>query len=297
VFVLIVSGTATAAPWKPTTPGARDLMKRGKAAYERGEHLAAASMFVDAWKQERALLAAFNAAQSYRLAGEYKRAIEFYDLILADSAITKTEREDVQRRRQIAEWFLLAEVNAAAGKREDARDYYRRLLDVRDLSPSDREKVVDAIEDLARAAAEPAPSPDPTPPPVTSPSSASSPPASLAPDDAPPSAARPSRWSDTVALGLTGAGLVGVGVGLGYVVHASDLDDQAAGELIQVRKQALLADADHAQTIGLVALGTGGAFLLAGAIKLAIPPDAPQPSLATLQPLHGGALVIVGGSF
>lgn len=92
--------------------------------------------------------------QSYRLAGEYKHAIEFYDLIFADSTIAKTEREDVQRRRQIAEWFLLAQTSTAAGKRDDARDYYRRLLDVRDLSPPDRERGVRAVEDLARAMAE-----------------------------------------------------------------------------------------------------------------------------------------------
>lgn len=279
--------TASAAPWKPSTREARKLMDEGKAAYERGDHLAAAALFEQAWKKEQALLAAFNAAQSYRLAGEYKRAIGFYDLILADSALTATEREDVQRRRQITEWWLLAETASAEGRHADARDYYRRLLDVRELSPVDRDKALHAIEELARAEHAAAPAPVNT---TVAPMQPPTQPQPAMGDTA------PSRWTDMVAVGLLGTGVVGFGVGTAFLVHAGRLDEQASVEMVQSRKQDLADRANSAQTIGLVGLVVGGGLIVAGAIKLAIPPDAPRTSVS-FQPTSGGAVFVVGGAF
>lgn len=274
----LVLASAQAAPWRPSTPAARKLMDEGKAAYERGDHAAAAALFEHAWKNEQALLAAFNAAQSYRLAGEYKRAIAFYDLILADSTLTTTEREDVQRRRQITEWWMLAETATTAGRNADARDYYRRLLEVRELSPVDRDKTLHAIEALARAE---------HPPAASSPSF----PAPQQPTDT-----TKSRWSDIVAVSLVGSGVLGVGVGAAFLVHSTRLDDQATREMIQTRKQDLANRSNTAQTIGLVGLAVGGALLVGGAIKLAIPPDRTRPVIV-MAPVRDGALFLVRGAF
>lgn len=282
VAVLSVTSVASAAPWKPATREARKLMDEGKAAYERGDHAAAAELFERAWKKEQALLAAFNAAQSYRLAGEYKRAIAFYDLILNDSTLTATEREDVQRRRQITEWWLLAETAANEGRRADARDYYKRLLDVKELSPLDRDKALHAIEELARmeqAAAPPAAAP------------------SISVAERPTVVdSTPSRLSDLVALGLLGGGVVGVGVGTAFLVHSGRLDEQASSEMIQSRKQDLADRANTAQTVGLISLVVGGGFLVGGAIKLAVPPDARQTTV-TMAPRHDGVVFSISGSF
>ena len=103
--------------------------------------------------------------------------------------------------------------------------------------------------------------------------------------------------SDRLALGLLGAGVVVVGIGAGLVWNASQLDDDASAENDQSRRVELMDRADGRRTAGEIAFGLGGALVIAGAIKLAIPPEAPRPSVATVRRVDGGAVVVLGGTF
>lgn len=83
-------------------------------------------------------------------------------------------------------------------------------------------------------------------------------------------------WEDWFAWGLLGTGVVGMGVGGGFLLSASDLDGQANHTSNQLDANALHDRAGTRSLLG-AAIGIGGAALtITGAFKLAIYPHADQ---------------------
>ena len=108
---------------------------------------------------------------------------------------------------------------------------------------------------------------------------------------------QPEPWyADIVGWSLSGAGLVAAGVGIGFLVSASGLDDQAKSEPDQSRRDQLRSDAASRRTIGAVVTVTGAAVLVAGIIKLAISPK-PYPSRSHVSVLLGPGSVLLSGRF
>jgi tetratricopeptide (TPR) repeat protein len=301
------STTARAAPWAPKKKAARDLINAAADAADAGDFARSAALSLDSLKVEPSIIAAWNAGEAFTAAGEWLRAIEQYDRALADPHLPKKRRPDIEARRDLARAFLDASTAADAQRWDEARAAYLEILDRDDLVPQDKQNVGTAIDQLAkrRAAAEAATAAAAAPrakpegytahgnSPRTTPATPAAKPAPI--DVRTP--ARASRWSDTSALVILGTGAIGVGAGVWLRSHAQDLDDQADAPETPEPRAPLHDRADRFRTGATVALATGGALVLVGVVKLTIPPDAPRPTVATLQPTAGGALVVVGGRF
>ncbi len=308
IAIAAVATQAEAAPWAPKKKAARDMINAAADAADAGDFLRSAALSLDSLAIDPSIIAVWNAGQAFIAAGEWTRAIELYDRALADRDLPKKRRPDIEARRALARAFLDASTAADAQRWDEARAAYLAILDRDDLLPQDKQNAGTAIDQLAqrRAAAEAAARPAPPTSP-TAPTSPTSTPTTAAPTTVGAPAptpidvrtpARPSRWSDTSALAILGTGAIGVGVGGWLLVRAQDLDDQADAPSTAEPDRAPLRDrASTSRTGATIALAAGGALVIVGAIKLAIPPDVPRPTVATLQPTAGGALVVVGGRF
>lgn len=302
VLVVGLAPSAFAAPWEPKKKVARDMLNAAADAAEAGDFARSAALSLQSLTVEPSLFARWNAGQAFMEAGEWMRALEQYELALADADLPRKQRPRLEARRSLARAFVDAGSAATAERWDEARAAYLAILDRDDLSAPDRKHAGTALEQLAqrRAAAEAAAKAAHEPPAnesTAAPNSPTMPASPTTPVDVttPP---RPSRWSDTSALALLGTGAIGVALGGWFVMRAEDLDAQAAApETPEPDRNGLYDRADRSRTGAAITFAAGGALVLVGAIKLAIPPDAPQPSHATLRPIAGGALVVVGGRF
>ena len=295
LVVVLCTSSALAAPWEPKGSDARRLLDEGRAAFKAGDFAEAAALFLRADGAESNLNAQWNAAQSYAAAGDWKAAGQLYDQLLADRTLPKDRRTEVERRQFIAARFVTAEYARDAQKWEDAREQYVALLNDPSIGQRDRVTASIKLEELAkaRAAAEAAAARQPEPPPDVEPGP--SPP--VVPPLVMPPPRAPSRWADTTALVLTGAGLVSLGVGVGLALNARSLDDDASRALDQVEVRDLRDRAATRRTLGYVALGVGAAATVAGVVKFVLVPSPRSPTTARLAPVAGGGIVVVGGSF
>lgn len=79
---------------------------------------------------------------------------------------------------------------------------------------------------------------------------------------------------DLIGWSLAGGGVVIAGVGIGFLASASGLDDDAANQPNQTRRNHLQEQANSRRTVGAILGVTGAAVLVAGIVKLAIFPKA-----------------------
>ncbi len=295
VLLLASSTTTAAAPWEPKDSEARRLLDEGRAAFKAGDFAEAAALFLRADGAESNLNAQWNAAQSYAAAADWKAAARLYDQLLADRTLPKDRRTEVERRQLIAARFVAADYARDAQKWDDAREQYFALLNDQTIGARDRITASIKLEELAkaRAAAEAAATRQPEPPPDVEPGP--SPP--VVPPLVMPPPRAPSRWADTTALVLTGAGLVSVGVGVGLALNARSLDDEASQAVEQSEYEDLRDRAATRRTLGYVALGVGASATVAGVVKFVLVPSPRNPTTASLAPVAGGGVFVVGGSF
>ncbi len=294
-LVAVLATASHAAPWAPRSKAARDALNAAADAADRGDYAAAATLSLESLTREPTIAAHWNAGQAYAAAGDWPHALEQYEAALADRDLPAKQRARVEPRHRLAQAFVDADAARAAARWDDARAAYLAILAGDGLDVRDREHASTALERVARerAAAEAAPKPldfVPTQPRTPAPS-----PPPPAPERRPPSASV-SRWSDTTALLLTGAGLAGLAAGGGMLWHAGALDDQAATEPDQAAQVDLRDRSDTWQLGGTITLAAGGAVLVGGLIKLAIAPDAPRAPLA-VAPTANGAMLVFGGGF
>jgi tetratricopeptide (TPR) repeat protein len=180
-----------------------------------------------------------------------------------------------------------------AGRYPDAIDYYRKFLDrsAGDADPDGiRTQVAQLIMQLEAARdappTHPAPSAEPTAGASVATSATAQSPTST-PTAISTTSPQVSRWSDGIAWGLGIGGLVSAGVGVGFFVNASSLDDQANRETnFEVRDQ-LRARASSRRTIGTVTAAAGGVLLVAAVVKFALVPSGPTTSALQLTPGPG----------
>lgn len=283
------------------------MLNSGADAADRGAFEEAAALSLRSLEIAPSIVAHWNAGQAYAGGGDWPHALEQYDQALADPHLPKKERPRIEARRQLARSFVDAATATQAGRWDDARAAHLAILNssADDVSEQDRAHATAALDQLAAARAADqaaqrererlASPPPPATPPGPEPSSTAAP----APAAAPPHVdiARPSRFADTAALVMLGAGVVGVGVGAGFTWHARDLSDQADAEGDQGRARDLAASADRSRTTAAIAFAAGGAIVVAGLVKFVIAPDAPRAPSVAVTPAAGGAIVTVGGRF
>lgn len=301
VLSSIVASSAHAAPWEPKTKPARVLMGQGADAFDAADYGLAASLFLKAWEAEPAHLARYNAAQSYAAAGDWKRALDLLNRLLEDKTLVGGKRADVEKRRELVAAFVGAGEAQDGQRWEEARATYVRLLDDDSLGDRDRKHAVAALDELARRRAEaetkakapPEPQPQTATPEVDEPDPSATGVSSL--PQGRDSGSRPSRFSDTSALIITGAGVAVVALGAGLYLHGGRLEDDAT-DSDEARRAEMLDRAATERSLGTVALGLGGACVVAGLVKLAIPPSTSDAALV-LWPTRSGAIVSIGGRF
>jgi hypothetical protein len=109
-------------------------------------------------------------------------------------------------------------------------------------------------------AAAPAETPEPAPPPVT----AKKPPP---PPPPPPPASERAWWKDGWGAGLSVAGVVGLGVGIGMYVAAGSSDDAATHATSYDEFAARKDEAASRRTFAAIGLGVGGALLVGGGVR------------------------------
>lgn len=304
---LASAATAHATPWKSKDRHAATLLGQAVDAAEAGDFTRAAALSLQSFEASPSLLALWNAGQAHMAIGAYARALDLYDRALADADLPRDRRPQLEDRRSLARAFLDAEAATAAGRWDDARAAYLAILDREGLLAPDRQHAGEAMAKLAeqraaaeRAAADAARPPPPQPDPATS---STAPPPEPTPTTAPPQRVdlvRGSRWDDSAALVIAGAGVVALGAGVGLYIHAGQLEDRAADPATPQTDRGDLRDrADTEHTAAPILMGLGAAVAIAGVVKFAIPPDAQPAVLAstTIAPTSGGAVVVFGGRF
>ena len=171
--------------------------------------------------------------------------------------------------------YNLAQCYRQLGRYEDAIWHYERFID-RGKPTGQMKDAIDGFvkqmkDELAKKAMtqppiEPAPD---KPPPETGPKTVTI-------------VDRGEPWySDPLGWGLTGAGVVGVGVSLGLIVNAKGLDDDANSEQFQSIRDDLHERASTRRLIGGLVGVIGAAALVTGIVKLVVHPKDRERTVTT----------------
>jgi tetratricopeptide (TPR) repeat protein len=99
--------------------------------------------------------------------------------------------------------------------------------------------------------------------------------------------ASPSHPHDPVGWGLTAAGAVAAGVGIGFLWSADSLDGDANQTPNANDRDQLHNRASSRRTIGAITAGAGAALLVTGVVKLLLFPPSPSRSSLTIAPGPG----------
>lgn len=168
--------------------------------------------------------------------------------------------------------FAWAQTERKLDHCDKAIELYDKLLTMK-LPEENKEAVRVSIEECkaiiaAQKPAEPAPPPEPQPeepdkaPPIvdTKPERSPSPPAKEGSS---------SRFADPVGGVLTGLGLVGVGVGVVFMIQGSAADKDKASAGSYNEYESLADKAESRGLYGVIGLAAGGALLVGGIIRYA----------------------------
>jgi len=264
----------------PTEPAAIEQMKQAKAHHQAGvklasmvatreqaapEFSAAIDGYVAAALLSSAPLLLYNQAQVYRAAGDYPSAIEQYGQFIKRA-----------KPRPALRSLIECQIDAMRAELERAAST---------APPQGPAGASDPPTTGKAPVAATRPAPRPT---LTATSGLEQPTEATEAPRAPPWHADPVGW------GLTGGGLVVVGLGAYWLVDAGDLRSQARGESRDDVRIELDDKADDRQTWGTITTAAGAAILVTGIVKLAIRPDAPR-SRVSLSIAPGG--LVVAGRF
>lgn len=296
VGLLILAVTLTlAAPAVAADPKkaeAETHYDQGKAYYKAGAFDLAIQEFLAGYKLDPRPGVLFNIARGYEELKDKPKAIEYYkkyvDLGAAAAAATEARARMVVLERQIKE-------DEERKKAEEAeRERQRQAA----LNPPPAMPA--PVETKAPGAAVPA-----APPPAA--------PASAAPEGAVSVQAAPAASPETArtlkiaGMATGGAGVVLVGVGAYFALHASSLKSDINGEIgrTMVWTPELTkknSDMESAQTLALVGFVAGGAALVGGGVLYYLgwsktPHDGGAQAMLTPSVGPGGGSLLLTGRF
>jgi len=281
-------------------PVAESRYQSGLRLYRAGQFAAAADEFRVALAMHRVPKLAYNLARSLERAGDLSGAIEHYRLYLK-LAPGAADRDEIKRlipiledrlRAKYPEVALLSEpagarvfadggktpiVEATPGTAKLPPGLHLLRFELEGRPPVERSvhlaegaDVPVEVKFAKPAVAAPAPPPAPAP----------------APERA--------AWRTPVAIGLMGAGAVGLGLGVISSMRMSDTIDEAGEPITAARYDELNSEFESQQTWAVVGFAAGGA-LVAGGVTLLLWPDDEAPAAAALAPTPGG--VVLAGRF
>lgn len=278
ILALVAAGIAGAgsAEARPKKRDARTAFDRGVAAYQKANFEAASEALGKSYELEHDVDTLFAWAQSERKLEHCDQAIELYGKLM-DSGLPSANKAVVQQKLDECRAIIAARAKAAPP---------------RPVAPP---------PSPAPAVRPVAPPPEPAPPEPTRPAVPPAPPPQVAPVPAEPVAPPPpvaSRvwYRDPISLTVIGVGVVGTGVGAGFLISARS-------EHVAVASSATLQEArdhsDHAKSrlrVGLVTGSIGIAVVGGGVAWMLLHRDPGERRTVTgwLVP-GGGGLAVTGG--
>lgn len=262
VIVAIVAGSASAAPKKKA---ARKEFDKGVAAYQKGDFAAAAAAFAKSDKIESDAETLFAWAQSERKLDHCDKAIELYGkLLLTDMPAENKEAVNVQ----------IGECKDILAKQKSA-------------TPVAPTTGTTTPETTPPATASPPPNPEP-----------SAPSATPGPDLPPKPAKTPEGrawWKDPVGGALVGVGVIGVGMGVVFLVQGRAADQDAANAKTYPEFVSLEDRATSRGRLGVISLVAGGAAAAAGVAWYQTHKQSSSPTVTGWLDSKSGGLAISGG--
>ena len=192
--------------------------------------------------------------------------------------------------------YDLGQAYRQLGKYEEAIWYYRRYLSHGNVEGEVRLHVQNFIDVMKAEMEKAARDKQPTDPePRDKPTPARSAESRL---DLVTTEPAPERWyHDKIGWGLAGGGLLVAGVGGGFLLSASSLDDQADRETDSDERIRLRDKASSRRTTGAVLAITGVATLAGGIVKLAMYPRKRATSKSGVEVSFALRSVVVQGRF
>jgi len=215
-------------------------------------------------------------------------------LAAATAAFEKGDYEDALKELRIAYTleqqpeilYAIGQVHVRMGNCADAVTFYERFLAT--SPPADKaDKANEAIETCKKVLAEQKPPPPPPPPPSPPPSP---PPTPVAAID------RPVWYSDWLADGLAGLGVVAAGASVALFASARADRDRADARTSYAPYDALVSRAQTKQRVG-IGLAAGSVALVGGAvIRYLFHRDREGPDVAVTVPSRGAGGVVTWGT-
>ena len=296
LMVLLATTTSLAAPWESTSKQAAAQLDAAAALFQAGDFTAAASGFEAANQISPSNKAVWNAAQSYAAAGDWPRALDLYDQLLADPELPKEQLPRMTARRKLAAAFMAASRLAADERFDEARVAYEAIAADATVGPLDRAqaaKNLEALEAQRQAVqAEKAEKAAQVDAPIAG-TSPASPTAAQLPSPPPPRG----RGTDWLAWSLLGGGVVLAGAGGLAWWSGSRLYEDARAEIDQAAADDLFARGDTRRLAGQVMVGVGAFALGVGVVGLFLADSDNQPPAVTLTSFPGGGGFVVAGGF
>jgi tetratricopeptide (TPR) repeat protein len=264
--VVSIAGAASSADARPKRRDARRDFDRGVAAYQKGNYEAASDALGKSYAAEHDADTLFAWAQTERKLEHCDKAMELYQLLLA---------------------FNLPVANKTAVE----------------------QKITECREIIAVQAPRPEATPPPAPPatpsvpaePVIPPPAPPAPaigPLATSPDAPPPAVPPAYTWyRDPITLALLGAGVVGTGIGAGFLISArtEHLAVADAANLDEARQHS--DNARSRRNLGFITGGLGVALLGGGATWLMLHRGSGERRTVTGWLAPGGGGLAIGGAF
>lgn len=233
------------------------LLKEGRSRYDLGRFEEAITLFEASYQVWPYPETLYNLAQAHRQLKHYDRAVFYYRSYLRNKP-DAANRAEVEERIAELEGLIQAQEQSAEKPPEGTQ------------VPGEQPGSEDSRDQN-----------DATHPPVGS---------------RPPGPVEKPWYADRWGWAIAGSSLIVAGVGIGFLVSAADLDDQATLETDQAKRRDLEDRADSRRTIGSVVSVIGGAGLVLGVVKLAWPSDS-SPKRQTAEVVLGPNWVGLRGSF
>jgi len=263
LVIAAIAAAAGPAAARPKRRDARVQFDRGVAAYQKGNFEAAAEALGRSFELERDVETLFAWAQAERKLERCDKAIELYEKALT---------------------FNLAAANKAAVEQKLAECQAVIAAQTPRPEPAPAPEPPIPPPDPADTAVPP---PAPAPPPMTS--------ERPAPREAPVEPTRRAWYTDPVALGLLGGGVIAGGVGAGFLVSAQSASNASKNATSYQDAGRLKHTAEQRGLIGGISAGAGGALIGAGVVWIVLHRDAGEQRTVTGWLVPGGGGLAIGG--
>jgi len=266
VAVLLASSVADAAP---KGASARAQFDTGVTAYTKGDYPAAAEALGASFVLEADPETLFAWAQTERKLGHCDRAIELYTKLLKMS-FPAENKEAVKVQIGECKAIIAEEKKAEKLKATEAKS-----------------KATDKKPVETKPAEQPRPPPVEPPPPVQQPIAQPPPHEEAKPEGR-------TWWKDPVGGALVGAGAIGIGLGIVFLVQGNAADSDKERAMSYAEYESLASRAESRGRLGVISLVAGGALAAGGVVWYVTRKPNAEKTVTTLVVPGGGGIAFSG---